>query len=194
MASVGELRFSWTGFVIQSIADVTEGMKLVMTELLMAGSLKLNALEGLYYTAPATFLFQAVYILYYEGEGLALETGGKFLSAHMSLFAGISIAGLLVNFLGMIVIAETSGLVLNLLSIMRSNALVLLSAFFIPGNDVSALEWGGYVLSMVGFLWYTHVKNSAKPQTPAPSNESRAMEETGAVRARRPKKGEAFEV
>lgn len=56
LASVGEVAFSWTGFMFQVGGIVFESCKLVMVQVLLAdekgGGMKMDPLVGLYYYAP----------------------------------------------------------------------------------------------------------------------------------------------
>jgi len=166
IASYGELRFSVIGFVIQLFGDVVEGLKLVFQDLQMK-TIKLTPIETLYYVAPASVLFQFVYILIMEHEAFSMSTGGKFLANHWPVVIAVSLVGFAVNILGYLVMQRTDGLMLKLLSVFRSNALVVLSNMFLPGNDVTKLQWFGNTISVAGFLWYTKLKQKPKVQVVA---------------------------
>eukprot|EP00746_Dinoflagellata_sp_MGD_P023781 gnl/MRDRNA2_/MRDRNA2_155783_c0_seq1.p1 gnl/MRDRNA2_/MRDRNA2_155783_c0~~gnl/MRDRNA2_/MRDRNA2_155783_c0_seq1.p1 ORF type:complete len:326 (-),score=34.65 gnl/MRDRNA2_/MRDRNA2_155783_c0_seq1:77-1054(-) len=163
MASVGELHFSVLGFILQSFADVTEGLKLVLQDVLLK-HLKLSPVESLYFVAPASLACQGLYILVMEHEGFKLNTGGKLIAEHGSVVLFVAVVGFFVNILGFLVMQRTNGLFLKLLSILRSNGLVVVSYFLIPGNDVTFVQWCGYSLSMVGFIWYVILKQRPPPK------------------------------
>jgi len=175
IASAGEIHFSALGFVLQSIADVTEGLKLVLQDLLLK-HLRLSPVETLYFVAPASGAIQLLYVAAMEPGGLARGTFGELLSRHGLAVAFVAITGFFVNVLGFLVMQRTNGLILKLLSILRSNALVVISFLFVPGNDVTLLQWTGYGISMLGFLWYTRLKSVAVPSA-WPKSKIEAAEE-----------------
>lgn len=166
VASTGEVNFSLLGFVLQSFADMTEGLKLVLQDVLLKKE-KMSPMESLYFVAPASAVCQACYILVMEADGLRPETTGRLLRNHWPVVAVVSIGGFFVNILGFFVMQRTNALFLKLLSILRSNGLVVVSFVFIPGNQVTPLEWFGYALSMVGFLCYVMLKQGpSRPMFP----------------------------
>ena len=57
IASYGELQFSLVGFVVIMAAQLSEGVKLVLQQVLTGGKLKLTVWEGLYYMSPVCALW-----------------------------------------------------------------------------------------------------------------------------------------
>lgn len=167
IASIGELRFSVFGFFVQSLADVVEGLKLVLQDVLLK-RMSLSPMETLYFVAPSSVLFQFLYIAVMEPGALAPSAVRRLLHEHGGTVALVSIMGFLVNTLGFLVMKRTSGLVLKLLSILRSNGLVVASFVFVPGNEVTVTQWVGYGISMMGFMWYTRLKSQPQPKAEVP--------------------------
>jgi len=157
ISSVGELRFSVIGFILQSFADVVEGLKLVLQDVLLK-RIKLSPFETLYYVAPASLVFQIMYILVRERDALHWDTGGRMVKEHGTVMLIAASMGFIVNISGFLVMKRTSGLVVKLLSILRSNGLVVGTFLLLPGNEVTRLQWLGYSIAMVGFVWYTVLK------------------------------------
>lgn len=69
VASLGEVEFVMTGFLIAVVGLVTEAARLVLTQRLLQGQdIKFNAITGNYYTAPIAFCALAVPFFYFEYE------------------------------------------------------------------------------------------------------------------------------
>ena len=158
VASLGELKFSWTGFILQSLADLLEGSRLVLLQLLMSEN-TLSPVESIYFTAPATALGQLMLVLVYEKDALLDKRNWTAASNNWHLFLGGVMLGVAINFIGMFVIKHTSGLMLKLIGVVRNNCLVLLSVLFL-GEKTTALQMIGYIVSIAGFVWYTNLTNN----------------------------------
>lgn len=73
IASFGEIKFEFWGFVFQIGGIVTEALRLVMVQrLLSAGDFKMDPLVSLYYYAPACAVTNAVITLFVEGPRITM--------------------------------------------------------------------------------------------------------------------------
>jgi drug/metabolite transporter (DMT)-like permease len=160
IASAGELRFSWTGYILQCLADLFEGARLVLLQLLISGN-SMTPLESMYFTAPATALGQLILVLMYETEALTNPKNLKMFTDHWPMFAASILLGIAINVVGMFVIKHTSGLMVKLLGIMRNNCLVVFAVIFM-GEHTTGIQVLGYLLSIVGFIWYANLSNPPK--------------------------------
>ena len=166
IASLGELKFSWTGFILQSLADLFEGSRLVILQLFMANE-ALSPVESMYYISPATAISQFVLVLIYERQALTDSRSWAIVSEYWYYFlAGMSL-GIAINFVGLFVIKHTSGLMLKLIGVVRNNCLVLFSIMFMH-EQTSQLQVAGYVLSVIGFFWYTSLTQKSKKAIDVP--------------------------
>ena len=67
MASAGEIRFSWIGFLYQVGGTVFEAMRLVMIQVMLSSEgLKMDPLVGLYYYAPICALMNMIVAFWTE--------------------------------------------------------------------------------------------------------------------------------
>jgi len=162
IASFGELKFSWTGFLLQSLADLFEGSRLVLLQVIMSSDF-LSPIESMYFISPATALSQFVLVLIYERPALFDPASWAQVSQFWYLFLLATFLGIGINFVGMFVIKHTSGLMLKLLGVIRNNCLVLLSVVFL-GEQTTAVQMTGYILSVMGFVWYTNLTHGGKPE------------------------------
>ena len=160
IASLGELRFSWTGFMLQSFADLFEASRIVLTQLLLSKG-GLTALESIYYIFPATAVSQVFMVLLYERVVMTDPQNRQFFLDYWYLFLLAVSIGIAVNFVGIFVIEHTSGLTMKLIGVVRNNFLILLSIFFL-GDITTALEIIGYIDSIAGFIWYVKLTHSSR--------------------------------
>jgi drug/metabolite transporter (DMT)-like permease len=161
IASVGELRFSWIGFFLQSFADLLEGSRLVLLQIILTQNL--SPIESMYYTAPATAFCQLVMVFIYEPEAILKSSG--VVRQYWYIFVAATVLGICINFIGMFVIKHTSGLMLKLIGVVRNNCLVIFSVFFL-GEVTTLLQMVGYLVSVVGFVWYTNLTHGGKSESP----------------------------
>jgi drug/metabolite transporter (DMT)-like permease len=72
LSTVGELRFSLFGFLLQAAGILSESLRLVMADRFLK-DLKLDALSTLYYVAPPSFFFIAIGFLFFEFPYFPME-------------------------------------------------------------------------------------------------------------------------
>lgn len=67
IASYGEIKFDWTGFLVQAFGIVCEATRLVMVQrLLSSAEFKMDPMVSLYYYAPACAVINGVITLFVE--------------------------------------------------------------------------------------------------------------------------------
>lgn len=164
IATMGEVQFSWTGFLLQSLADVFEGMRVVLLQMILSGSHKMNPVESLYFVYPATAFCQLVLVLIYEPSALFSSASWAIVFKHPSLFVLGIILGVTINVTGVFVIKHTSGLMLKLLGIIRNNFLVVGSVTFL-GEKTTFMQMTGYIISIGGFMWYAGLTHGGQSDT-----------------------------
>lgn len=71
-SAIGELRFSFFGFFLQSMGIISESMRLVLADRFLK-DLKLDALSTLYYVSPPSFVFITIGFLIFELNDFPLE-------------------------------------------------------------------------------------------------------------------------
>lgn len=156
LTSVGESFFSWVGFTFQSLAIVAEASRLVMTNILMK-QLKLDPLSSLYYIAPLCSIFIGMACLIFEFEDLPLDR--MLQSDFMSIMLVNGMVAFTLNVAVVLLISNTSALVLTLSGIVKDILLVILS-IVIFDSPVTPLQYGGYGVALLGLNLHKEYKKS----------------------------------
>ena len=72
IASYGELKFSWVGFVFISCGIIAESVRLVLTNYIM-NNLKLDPLSSLYYISPVCMIMIGCCCYHFESHLLPID-------------------------------------------------------------------------------------------------------------------------
>jgi drug/metabolite transporter (DMT)-like permease len=72
LSTVGELRFSLTGFILQCAGILSESLRLTLADKFLK-DLKLDALSTLYYVAPPSFAFISIGFVIFESALFPFE-------------------------------------------------------------------------------------------------------------------------
>ncbi|KAF4661984.1 hypothetical protein FOL47_006467 [Perkinsus chesapeaki] len=108
--------------------------------------------------STTTGLCQAVFAVAFEPTALPSLVDQP--TSTLLLLLASSVLGAIVNLLTLQVINYTSGLALKLLGVFRNN----LPVFF------------GYITSVVGFLWYTHLQSYPTSPVEVEPDDDKAIE------------------
>ena len=154
ITSVGETFFSWLGFTFQSLAILAESSRLVLTNLLMR-QLKLDPLSSLYYIAPMSAALISVPFLYFEYSSLPFERmyTPEF-GTTMLINAAVAFT---LNVAVVLLISNTSALVLTLAGIVKDIMLVVLSVVVFE-SPVTPLQYAGYSVALLGLNLHKEYK------------------------------------
>ncbi|ETO21914.1 hypothetical protein RFI_15291 [Reticulomyxa filosa] len=170
------------GFVYMFLAEFCEAMKLVLTQKLLQGvnapaatqshsaekgastnskmDVKFTEFEGLYYYAPTATFWMCVLALPLEIPSLLEEWTTKnaaIVSQYWHLFILAGFLGFGVNISGWMVTGVISSLYLKALAVFRNSCLVLFNVVFL-GEIVTAQQFAGYVITLIGFAYYNFLK------------------------------------
>jgi drug/metabolite transporter (DMT)-like permease len=156
LTSVGESYFSWLGFTFQSLGILAEASRLVMTNLLMK-QLKLDPLSSLFYIAPLCAFFIGIACLYFEAADLPLDR--MFTSDFMAIMLVNAVVAFSLNVAVVLLIGNTSALVLTLAGIIKDILLVFLS-IVIFGSPVTPLQYAGYAVALLGLNLHKEYKKN----------------------------------
>jgi hypothetical protein len=157
LASLGELRFSWVGFIFQTTAIVAEASRLVMTSSILK-RYKLDSLSTLYYVAPLCAILNGICCLFLESSRLPWNDRiltGSFIV--MLLFNGLVAFSL--NITSVMLIQHTSPLVLTLAGIVKDIMLVC-SSMVIFHAPVTTLQFLGYGVALLALNLHKEFKKS----------------------------------
>jgi len=156
LTSVGESYFSWVGFTFQSLAILAEASRLTMTNILMK-QLKLDPLSSLYYIAPLCSIFIGIACCVFELQELPWDRmqTQEFIGI-MLINGGVAFT---LNVAVVLLISNTSALVLTLSGIVKDILLVVLS-MAIFGSPVTPLQYLGYSVALLGLNLHKEYKKN----------------------------------
>ncbi len=165
LSSVGELQFSWIGFIFQAMGLLAESGRLVLTNILLK-KLKLDSLTTLYYLSPLCFMLNAMAFSIFELPTFEwrIVFQGKFI--FIMLLNGMVAFSL--NIASVMLISNTSALVLTLSGVVKDVLLVLLS-LSIFGSPVSVLQYLGYAVALLALNLHKDYKKLLAVAAPIPN-------------------------
>lgn len=156
MTSVGEVRFSMIGFSIQICAIIAESSRLVLTNMLLK-NLKLDPLSSLYYIAPFSCLLISIACGIFEFQQLPWQL--IFSVDFMKILLLNGIVAFTLNIAVVLLISNTSALVLTLAGIVKDVLLVILSVTIFQ-SPVTSLQYIGYSIALLGLNLHKEFKKS----------------------------------
>lgn len=96
LASLGEIEFSWLGFIFQMCGTISEAVRLVMIQVMLSSEgLRMDPLVGLYYYAPVCTVMNFVVVIFSEGPKFQWEDvtkagyGMLFLNAFVAFILNV---------------------------------------------------------------------------------------------------------
>lgn len=156
ITSVGELNFSWIGFIFQAAAILFESSRLVLTNILMK-QLKLDPLSSLYYISPLCLCFILPAHFYFEFNSLPWDM--MMTSQFAGMMAASGAVAFSLNVAVVVLISNTSALTLTLAGIIKDILLVCLSVV-IFGSPVTPLQYFGYGLTLFALNMHKEYKKN----------------------------------
>jgi hypothetical protein len=151
IASFGEIRFEFWGFVFQIGGIVTEALRLVLVQrLLSSADFKMDPLVSLYYYAPACAVTNIIFTIAVEGSKITMadiyDIGPWVLLAN-------GMVAFLLNVSSVLLIGQTSAVVLTMAGILK-DILLVFASMFIFHDPVTGQQFFGYSLALAGLVWY----------------------------------------
>jgi len=157
------------GIGIFLLSELAECIRVVLIQYFVEGRghVQLNAISTLYYMAPPTFVVAQLIAIPLEYPGLLHHGGLGILHHRWMVFAGASSMGFAVNLLAFLVIQTANGGSLTFKSAqMVKNALLVVVSAHLFSNVIAPTVIVGYIISLIGFAWYTCVSTQIKRQQP----------------------------
>jgi len=148
LASHGELRFNFIGFITQGAAVAFEASRLVMIQILLHG-LKMDPLVSLHYYAPVCALINIACLPFTEGLAPFYELARI---GPMILISNASVAFLL-NVAAVFLVGAGSGLVLTLAGVFK-DILLITGSVVIFGSLITPLQIFGYSIALGGLVLF----------------------------------------
>ncbi|EON97650.1 putative duf250 domain membrane protein [Phaeoacremonium minimum UCRPA7] len=152
LASVGEIAFSWMGFIFQVGGIVFEAMRLVMIQVMLSEEGQgMDPLVSLYYYAPVCAVMN--FIVAWLSEASKFEWEDLYQTGMGILLLNAAVAFML-NVSSVFLIGKTSGLVMTLTGILK-NILLIVAGVMIWGTSITALQLFGYMIALGGLVYYS---------------------------------------
>jgi drug/metabolite transporter (DMT)-like permease len=152
LASAGSIEFSWIGFGFQLAGVIFEAIRVVLIQVMLSSEgLKMDALVGLYYYAPACAAMNFLVACFFELP--KFQVADLVNVGPLVLILNAAVAFLL-NFASMALIGRTSGLVTTLTGIFK-NILLIVASVVLWGTPISTLQVIGYGIGLAGLIYYS---------------------------------------
>lgn len=175
IASFGEIKFVFIGFLFQIAGIVFEATRLVMVQrLLSSAEYKMDPLVSLYYFAPVCAVMNGVTALFLEVPTLTM---GHIYNVGVWTLLANAIVAFMLNVSVVFLIGKTSSLVMTLCGVLK-DILLVAASMMIWSTPVTALQFFGYSISLIGLVYYKLGADKIKEYT---SQTGRAWAEYGAT-------------
>lgn len=151
IASFGEIKFVFSGFMFQVGGVVFEALRLVLVQrLLSSGDFKMDPLVSLYYFAPACAVTNGLFTAIVELPRLTMED--IYGLGPMILLANAFVAFLL-NVSGVLLIGKTSAVVLTMSGVLK-DVLLVFASMILFHDPVTGQQFFGYSIALAGLVYY----------------------------------------
>lgn len=161
-ASVGEGNFSLFGFLIQCVAFVLDGMRMVLLKTLIASNrVNLDPLSGLYYYSPVCVVSLLGPVAYFEGAKLFAVMQQMQYSFYFILIVNALLAFSL-NCILLSLFRVASPTTVSVASVARDIILTFGSAWWFHTN-LTGVQVAGYLSACLGVKLWDQIK--AQPQS-----------------------------
>ena len=177
VACFNQVSINMRGVAVQMLSVVAEALRLCYIAIAFGSrthAQRLTPLAMVYFVGPLTILALVVPWLVTEapdvfanGLEAVRRTGAPLLLANASLAFALNIAS-------MAAIKHTSALTMNVAGVVKDVLLILWSVY-VSGAVVTNLQTFGYMVAVVGVVWYGRIKHEAAAARAAA--EKRAVEE-----------------
>jgi len=151
LASMGEIRFVFIGFIYQIGGVIFEALRLTMVQrILSSPDLKMDPLVSLYYFAPVCAVMNFCVAIVWEVPRVTME---DFYNVGLFTFFLNGMCAFLLNIAVVMLIGKTSAVVLTLCGVLKDIMLVGAS-MMIWGTQVSPLQFFGYGIALGGMVYF----------------------------------------
>ncbi|KAK4240240.1 triose-phosphate transporter family-domain-containing protein [Achaetomium macrosporum] len=151
IASFGEIKFVWIGFIYQIAGIIFEALRLTMVQrLLSSAEFKMDPLVSLYYFAPVCAAMNFVIALFWEVPKVSMA---EVYDVGLFTFFLNGLCAFLLNVSVVFLIGKTSSLVLTLCGVLK-DVLLVVASMIIWGTQVTALQFFGYSIALGGMIYY----------------------------------------
>ncbi|ORY64034.1 triose-phosphate transporter [Pseudomassariella vexata] len=151
IASFGEIKFVWIGFIYQIGGIIFEAIRLNLVQaLLSSAEYKMDPLVSLYYFAPVCAVMNGLVALFWEIPKVSMV---EVYHVGLGTFFLNGLCAFLLNVSVVFLIGRTSSLVMTLCGVLKDVMLVAAS-MLIWGTPISGLQFFGYAVALCGMVYY----------------------------------------
>lgn len=151
IASFGEIKFVLVGFLFQLGGIVFEATRLVMVQRLLSSSeFKMDPMVSLYYFAPVCAVMNGTVALFLEVPRVTMD---HIYGVGVWVLVANAMVAFLLNVSVVFLIGKTSSLVMTLCGVLK-DILLVAASMMIWNTPVTALQFFGYSLALIGLVYY----------------------------------------
>ncbi|KAL1978380.1 hypothetical protein VTN31DRAFT_1239 [Thermomyces dupontii] len=151
IASFGEIKFVWIGFIFQIGGIIFEAVRLAMVQrLLSSAEFKMDPMVSLYYFAPVCAVMNGITALFLEVPRMSMDD--IYRVGVFTLIANAMVAFCL-NVSVVLLIGKTSSLVMTLCGVLK-DILLVIASMVIWHTPVTLLQFFGYSIALIGMIYY----------------------------------------
>lgn len=151
IASFGEIKFVFIGFMFQIGGIIFEATRLVMVQrLLSSAEYKMDPLVSLYYFAPVCAVMNGVTALFLEVPNLTM---GHIYNVGVWTLLANAVVAFLLNVSVVFLIGKTSSLVMTLCGVLK-DILLVAASMMIWQTPVTGTQFFGYSIALIGLVYY----------------------------------------
>ncbi|TRX97352.1 hypothetical protein FHL15_001630 [Xylaria flabelliformis] len=151
IASFGEIKFVWIGFLYQLGGVLFEAIRLNLVQaLLSSAEYKMDPLVSLYYFAPICAAMNGVVALIWEVPRVSL---GEVYNVGLVTFFLNGLCAFLLNVSVVFLIGKTSAVIMTLCGVLK-DVLLVLASMAIWATPISGLQAFGYSIALSGMIYY----------------------------------------
>ncbi|KAL1841040.1 hypothetical protein VTJ49DRAFT_7471 [Mycothermus thermophilus] len=151
IASIGEIKFMWIGFIYQIAGIIFEALRLTMVQrLLSSAEFKMDPLVSLYYFAPVCAVMNLVVAVFWELPKLTMDDIDRVGLIHFFLNG---LCAFMLNVSVVFLIGKTSSLVLTLCGVLK-DVLLVIASMILFASPVTGLQFFGYSIALGGMIYY----------------------------------------
>ncbi|KAH9908043.1 TPT-domain-containing protein [Xylariomycetidae sp. FL2044] len=151
IASFGEIKFVWIGFLYQLGGLLFEAIRLNLVQaLLSSAEYKMDPLVSLYYFAPVCAAMNGVVALLWEVPKVSMA---EVYNVGLFTFFLNGLCAFLLNVSVVFLIGKTSAVIMTLCGVLK-DVLLVMASMLIWGTQISGLQAFGYTIALGGMIYY----------------------------------------
>ncbi|KAI1344004.1 TPT-domain-containing protein [Xylariaceae sp. FL0016] len=151
IASFGEIKFVWIGFLYQLGGLMFEAIRLNLVQaLLSSAEYKMDPLVSLYYFAPVCAAMNGVVALLWEVPKVSMA---EVYNVGLFTFFLNGMCAFLLNVSVVFLIGKTSAVIMTLCGVLK-DILLVLASMAIWATPISGLQAFGYSIALAGMIYY----------------------------------------